>query len=64
MALQTGKMPKEKGSQCHKSSVEAVVTLPQTTQNVGKLLSTECARQKAVNRQYISLATDYLRYVA
>ena len=60
MALQIGKTPEEKGSQCHKSSVEAVVTHPQTTPDVGELLSTEYARQKAVNtRQYLSLARDF-----
>ena len=46
-------------SQCRKCSVQAVVILPQTTQDPGDLLSTELVGQRVANRQYLGLVTDY-----
>ena len=48
----------------HKRAVEAVITLPATTKDVGELLSTVHASEKATNRQCLLKILSNLRFIA
>ena len=49
---------------CHKESVETVLTLPATTRDVGEMLSSVYAREKAVNRHCLLKILSNLRFLA
>ena len=48
----------------HKRAVEAVITLPATTKDVGELLSSVHASEKATNRQCLLKILSNLRFFA
>ena len=51
-------------SLCHKEAVEMVLTLPATTKDVGELLSSAHAHEKAVNRHCLVKVISTLRFLA
>ena len=51
-------------SKCHKSAVELVVTLPRTTMDVGKMLSSAHSEQKKANREYLLKVIQNVRFLA
>ena len=48
----------------HKTAVEAVITLPATTKDVGELLSSVHASEKATNRHCLLKILSNLRFFA
>jgi len=48
----------------HKRAVEAIITLPATTKDVGELLSSTHASEKATNRQCLLKIISNLRFFA
>ena len=55
---------RHEASGCHKAAVEAVVTIPATTRDVGELLSSAHAKEKAANRKNLMCVAECLRYLA
>ena len=51
-------------SATHKRAVEGVITLPQTTRDVGDLLSTAHAAEKRKNRQCLIAIAESIRFLA
>ena len=39
-------------SKCHKTAVEVIISLPKTTRDVGKMLSSEHAKEKRDNTEH------------
>ena len=56
--------PSHEKSDTHKKAVEMVVTLPETTRDVGELLSLAHADEKAANRQCLVTIAENLRFLA
>ena len=54
---------KHEKSDCHKSSVECIITLPTTTKDVGEMLSQQHAVQK-VNRETLLQIISAVRFLA
>ena len=48
----------------HKTAVEYMVTLPNTTSDVGEMLSSSHAAEKQKNRQYILKVAQNIRFLA
>ncbi len=48
----------------HKLAVDVVVTLPATTSDVGEVLSTAYAEQRAMNRRCLKTIADNIRFLA
>ena len=55
---------KHEGSDCHKSSIEAIVTLPLQCKDIGEQLSNQVASEKRDNRQCLLKVLSNLRYLA
>lgn len=51
-------------SACHKEAVEKMLTLPATTPNVGEMLSSTLAKEKAANRHCLLKVLSSLRFLA
>ena len=51
-------------SLCHKEAVEKLLILPATTTDVGELLSSTLAKQKADNRHCLMKVITSLQYLA
>ena len=56
--------PSHEKSDTHKKAVKMVVTLPETTRDVGELLSLAHADEKAANRQCLVTIAENLRFLA
>ena len=55
---------RHEASGCHKAAVVAVVTLPKTTGDIGELLSSAHAKEKASNQKNLMTAARCLRFMA
>ena len=55
---------RHEASGCHKAAVEAVVTLPKTTGDIGELLSSAHAKEKASNQKNLMTVARCLRFMA
>eukprot|EP00731_Ephydatia_muelleri_P012476 Em0006g1370a len=55
---------RHEASGCHKAAVEAVVTLPKTTGDIGELLSSAYAKEKASNQKNLMTVARCLRFMA
>ena len=55
---------KHQGSDCHREAVDALVVLPQSTKDVGDLLSSEHQAEKARNRKMLLLILENIRFLA
>ena len=51
-------------STCHAEAVEAVVTLPRSTRNVGELLSTAHKAEKKLARDMLQIILSSVRFLA
>ena len=51
-------------SATHKHAMEVVVTLSQTHRDIGEMLSTSHASEKAVNRQCLMKVAENIRFLA
>ena len=52
------------GSVCHKEAVEKLLTLPATTRDVGEMLVTTLAQERADNRHCFMKILESLRFLA
>ena len=55
---------KHTGSECHKRSVELILTLPATTRNVREMLCSTLAHEKATNRHCLLKVISCLKFLA
>ena len=55
---------KHEGSDCHKRSIEAIVTLPLQCKDIGEQLSNQVASEKRDNQQCLLKVLSNLRYLA
>ena len=55
---------KHESSSCHKEAVQVMYTLPQTTGDVGKLISSNHAKSKEENRKYLLKVAQSICYLA
>ena len=51
-------------SACHKEAVEKMLTLPATTPNIGEMLSSTLAKEKATNRHCLLKVLSSLRFLS
>ena len=51
-------------SSCHHEAVEAIITLPATTRDIGEQLSQQHSKEKQVNRKMLLKIVSSLRYLA
>ena len=51
-------------SSCHREAVEAMITLPATTRDIGEQLSQQHSKEKQVNRKMLLKIVSSLRYLA
>jgi len=55
---------KHENSNCHKEATERLVTLPQTTRDIGESLSAAYKEEKSDNRDYLFKVVTSIRYLA
>ena len=60
----TGTFCRHKSSSLHKQAVEVIYSLPRSSPDIGKLLSTAQASEKEYNRKYQLKAAQTVQYLA